>query len=100
MKRIAKWIEQAAGKLPALSVNGNTWVVYLGIFLLFGAITLYIGTWTWKMFWQDSGDLAELKEIIVVLCGAPFIAALATLRMGIVDKDKDGIADIDEEEKK
>ena len=66
-------------------IAGDYFNVYrdLGIFLLFG---LY------------KAGLAELRDIIVILVGAPFITALSLLRKGTVDKDGNGIADEDENE--
>ncbi len=97
MSKITKWLASAAGKIPAVRFAGNTWIVYLAILLLFGSLNLYIGAWCWLTFWERTGTLAELKEIIVVLCGAPFIAALCSLRVGILDRDKDGVTDADEQ---
>lgn len=92
-------LPQLLDKLPTVKIRGNLWLVYAAILLLFGSIILYIGTWIWFCFGLRSAGLADLKEIILVLCGAPFVAALTMLRSSAVDTDGDGIADIDQERK-
>lgn len=80
-----------APKLSAL--GGNLWIIYFAMFLLFGTITMYIVTWIWFCFGLHTAGLAELHEIIIVLCGAPFTAALCFLAKSAVDKDHDGYSD-------
>ena len=96
MANIRKWLNKGLSQLSKLRVGSTLWVTLTATFLLFGSILLYIGTWIWLMFFMKLTTLHELREIIVILCGAPLIAAVSTLRLGLVDKDKNGIADIDE----
>lgn len=98
LKKIKTTIEKALSKLPKLNFKGNMWLIYTAIVLLFGSIVLYIGTWVWLMFWKAATGLGDLKEIIYVICGAPFIAALTMLRNSAVDKDGDGVSDLSERE--
>lgn len=98
MKKITEWLNKTLGQLPSVNIKGNTWIVYLAILFLFGVIVLYIGTWIWKMFFIGDATLADLKDIIVVMCSTPFIAAITTLKVGVVDEDGDGISDSDEKE--
>lgn len=94
LDKIKQAITGLVDKLPELEIaKGNVWIIYLALLLLFGTIALYIGTWIWLCFWQDKAGLDDLREIIVVLCGAPFIAALCFLTKSAVDKDGDGISD-------
>lgn len=97
--QIKKWIETGLNELTKLKRNsGNLWLTYTAIGLLLGTILMYIGTWAYFTFWLYKAGLAELREIIVILVGAPFITALSLLRKGTVDKDGNGIADEDENE--
>ena len=98
LKKIKTTIEKALDKLPKPTIKGNMWLIYMAVVLLFGSIILYIGTWTWLMFWKAATGLDDLKEIIYVICGAPFIAALTMLRNSAVDKDGDGVSDLSERE--
>ncbi len=98
LEKIKATIEKALRKLPKLDFKGNMWLIYTAVVLLFGSIILYIGTWTWLMFWRAATGLEELKEIIYVICGAPFIAALTMLRNSAVDKNGDGVSDLSERE--
>lgn len=100
LDKIKVLLNKGLAALPKLKIaNGNMWLIYTAIFLLIGTIAMYIGTWVYFTFWLYKAGLAELKEIILVLCGAPFIAALAMLRSSAVDKDGNGISDIDEKER-
>lgn len=97
--QIKKWIETGLNKLPKLKrTTGNLWLTYTAIGLLLGTILMYIGTWVYFTFWLHKAGLAELREIIVIMVGAPFITALCLLRKGTVDKDGNGIADEDEKQ--
>ena len=96
--KIKAAIEKALSKLPKLQFKGNIWLIYIAIILLFGSIALYIGTWVWLMFWKAATGLEDLKEIIYVICGAPFIAAITMLRNSAVDKDGNGVSDLSERE--
>lgn len=89
-------LNKGLNALPKVHFGGNLWLTYIAIFLLIGTITMYIGTWIYFTFWLFKAGLSELKEIILILCGAPFIAALAMLRSSSVDKDGNGVSDIDE----
>ncbi len=101
LEKIKKALNSLITKLPELEVaKGNVWIVHLAILLLFGSIVLYIGTWIWMCFWTGNAGLKELQDIIVVLCGAPFIAALCYLSKSAVDTNGDGISDILTEEDK
>lgn len=92
-------LNKGLGMIPKLKIaSGNMWLIYTAIFLLIGTIAMYIGTWVYFTFWLYKAGLAELKEIILILCGAPFVAALTMLRSSAVDKDSNGISDIDERE--
>ena len=72
----------------------------LALLLLFGTIVTYIATWCWLCFWKGAAGLDELREIIVILCGAPFLSALCFLTRNAVDKDGDGYSDNINEVKK
>lgn len=97
--QIKKWIETGLNKLPKLKrTTGNLWLTYTAIGLLLGTILMYIGTWVYFTFWLYKAGLAELREIILIMVGAPFITALCLLREGTVDKDGNGIADEDEKQ--
>lgn len=97
--QIKKWIETGLNELTKLKRNsGNLWLTYTAIGLLLGTILMYIGTWVYFTFWLYKTGLAELREIIVIMVGAPFITALCLLRKGTVDKDGNGIADEDEKQ--
>lgn len=99
LEKIKKLIQSGFDKLPKLKrTGGNLWLTYAAIGLLLGTILMYIGTWVYFTFWLYKAGLAELREIIVILVGAPFITALSLLRKGTVDKDGNGIADEDENE--
>lgn len=99
LNKIKGWFNKGLTTLPKFKIAvGNMWLIYTAIFLLIGTIAMYIGTWVYFTFWLYKAGLAELKEIILILCGAPFIAALAMLRSSAVDKDGNGISDIDEKE--
>lgn len=73
--------------------KGNVWIIYVALLLLFGTIVTYIATWCWLCFWKGTAGLDELREIIVILCGAPFLSALCFLTRNAVDKDGDGYSD-------
>lgn len=97
LDKVKDWLNKGLAALPKLKIaSGNMWLIYTAIFLLIGTVAMYIGTWVYFTFWLYKAGLTELKEIILILCGAPFIAALAMLRTSAVDKDGNGIADIDE----
>ena len=99
LEKIKKLIQSGLDKLPKLKrTGGNLWLTYAAIGLLLGTILMYIGTWVYFTFWLYKAGLAELREIIVILVGAPFITALSLLSKGTVDKDGNGIADEDENE--
>lgn len=100
MDKIKKLLQSGMDKLPNLKrTSGNLWLTYAAIGLLLGTILMYIGTWIYFTFWLYKAGLAELREIIVLMAGAPFITALCLLRRGTVDKDGNGIADEDERER-
>lgn len=95
--KIKKLLQSGIDKLPKIKLaGGNLWLTYTAIGLLLGTIVMYIMTWIYFTFWLYKSNLAELREIILILCGAPFVSALCLLRKGTVDKDGDGIADEDE----
>lgn len=99
MDKIKKLLRSGLDKLPNLKrTSGNLWLTYAAIGLLLGTIVMYIGTWIYFTFWLYKAGLAELREIIVLMAGAPFITALCLLRRGTVDKDGNGIADEDEKQ--
>lgn len=94
LEKIKQALNALIEKAPKLEIaKGNIWIVHLALLLLFGSIVLYIGTWAWMCFWLKQAGLDDLREIIVVLCGAPFIAALCYLSKSAVDKDGDGVSD-------
>lgn len=97
MEKFKMLLQSGLDKLPKLKrTSGNLWLTYAAIGLLLGTILMYIGTWVYFTFWLYKAGLAELREIIVIIIGAPFITALCLLRKGTVDKDGNGIADEDE----
>lgn len=93
-EKIKQAVATLIANLPKLKVaGGNLWIIYLALLLLFGSIVLYLGSWIWLFFAKSKADLNDLREIIVILCGAPFVAALCFLTKSAVDKDGDGISD-------
>lgn len=99
IEKFKKLLQSGLDKLPKIKLaGGNLWLTYTAIGLLLGTILMYIGTWVYFTFWLYKAGLAELREIIVIMVGAPFITALCLLRKGTVDKDGNGIADEDEKQ--
>ena len=74
------------------------WPIYAALYLLFGTILLYIGTWVYFTFWLNKAGLPELKDIILVICGAPLLGSLLALSRRLVDRNGNGISDEDEKQ--
>ena len=90
--KIKGWLEKGMSKLPDIAISsGNMWPIYAALYLLFGTILLYIGTWVYFTFWLNKAGLPELKDIILVICGAPLLGSLLALSRRLVDRNGNGI---------
>lgn len=97
--KIKDWLEKGLPKLPDIAISsGNMWPIYAALYLLFGTILIYIGTWVYFTFWLNKAGLTELKDIILVICGAPLLGSLLALSRRLVDRNGNGISDEDEKQ--
>ena len=97
--KIKGWLEKGMSKLPDIAISsGNMWPIYAALYLLFGTILLYIGTWVYFTFWLNKAGLPELKDIILVICGAPLLGSLLALSRRLVDRNGNVISDEDEKQ--
>ena len=79
-------------KLPDIAISsGNMWPIYAALYLLFGTILLYIGTWIYFTFWLNKAGLPELKDIL--------LGSLLALSRRLVDRNGNGISDEDEKQR-
>lgn len=98
--KILKYFNIALKKLPTITGNKYTvFVIYSFILVVFTLFILFVGGWGYNCYAKQEADLHILIEVMDVFCDPGFTALLLlVLKLG-VDKDKDGNADILQEDK-
>lgn len=85
--------------LPKLATSKYTKLVaYIFGFITFILFIMFLVGWIYNLQIDNHADLQIILDLLTIFCSTGFIALFMTLLKLGVDKDKDGIADILQED--